>query len=419
MADDESSGIGALLAGLGGSGLRDLFGSYAGVGEAMPEAYGAKAPIMDPLVTAPLSIAKMVSGPGDLVKPNPYPEGSEGWHWYEDQRDKGMKDWSTSTAMNLAGTSAPFAPVGAAGVFGGRLAKTADLGALRTAEEMHAAGADRSAIWDKTGWFQGSDGKWRFEIPDDKAQMNPNVYGSGIPPGRWGKIAGEVWHKDLYDAYPGIRNATGMIESRAPGTGGSGSYLAPGVGEERINVQAPTPAEARSVALHELQHAVQEREGFAQGGSPAMFTQGDDAKIARDALAYRRELSRLKSQGIPDRYTPKQKDEIIRQNYAAAGMEDMFPPQAVRDVAHDVEGNPRDTLRKVMELYGTDKRLDPFSPRELYRQIPGEIEARNVQARADMTPAERRARPPWETADVSGNPILNQMFGKRVGLLER
>jgi hypothetical protein len=39
-------------------------------------------------------------------------------------------------------------------------------------------------------------------------------------------------------------------------------------------------------------------------------------------------------------------------------------------------------------------------PGELYRRTSGEVEARNVQTRRDMTPDQRRATPPWETEDV-------------------
>ena len=39
-----------------------------------------------------------------------------------------------------------------------------------------------------------------------------------------------------------------------------------------------------------------------------------------------------------------------------------------------------------------------------YARTSGEVEARNVEARRDMTPDERRAKPPWETEDVL--PIL-------------
>jgi hypothetical protein len=50
------------------------------------------------------------------------------------------------------------------GIFGGRMAKTADLNALARAERMAAENAPRESVWNETGWFQGPDQKWRFEI---------------------------------------------------------------------------------------------------------------------------------------------------------------------------------------------------------------------------------------------------------------
>ena len=80
-------------------------------------------------------------------------------------------DEAIGRAFDLAGVlgtgGMSVARPGAAGVFGGRLAKSANLDALKEAEQMGARGANRQEIWDKTGWFQGADKKWRFEIPDD------------------------------------------------------------------------------------------------------------------------------------------------------------------------------------------------------------------------------------------------------------
>lgn len=383
-----------------------------------PETY--QSPIGKALIKVLVNTAKgavdMVRGPAQLSQPNPYPYGSEEWHYYEGTREQGMRDWGAGTALNLAGASTPFAPSGAVGVFGGRLAATADRGALARAEEMHAAGADRGAIWDKTGWFRGEDGKWRFEIPDNKAVMNPNNYPQGtIPNGQFGPVAGHLWHPDLYAAYPDLRNAAAFVE-KSKGEGGSYTPAAGRAsGEETINIQAPNAARARSVALHEMQHAIQEREGFASGGSPSMFSQADDAQLARSALSYRREL-----EGLDPKLTPKQKDEIVRKRYEDAGAPDWFPSQEARSVAHDVEGNPAETLQKVMELYGTDKSVSGFKPMQLYRELPGEIEARNVQMRADVPPAWLKTKPPWETADTTPRPIMSQLFGGgRVGSLER
>jgi hypothetical protein len=385
-----------------------------------PETY--QGPLGQALVKVLLNTAKgavdTVRGPAQLSQANPYPYGSEEWHYYEDTREKGARDWGAGAALNLAGASTPFAPSGAVGVFGGRLAATADRGALAKAEEMHAAGAGRKAIWDQTGWFKGGDDKWRFEIPDYHSQMNQSWHDNGLPNGDMSPIAGQLWHKPLYQAYPDLRRITGMTEKTA-GEGGSYQPRAHGDArtfgrDEQINIQAPNAPAARSVALHEVQHAIQEREGFASGGSPSMFSQSDDAQLARSALSYRREL-----EGLDPKLTPKQKDEIIRKRYEDAGAPDWFPSQEARSVAHDVEGNPAETLQKVMELYGTDKSVSGFTPRQLYYELPGEIEARNVQARRDMTPAELKAKPPWETAGMDARPIMSRLFGGgRVGSLE-
>lgn len=47
-----------------------------------------------------------VAAPGQLMKPNPYPEGSEEASWYEDQRTKLGEQWSREAALNTMGTGA-------------------------------------------------------------------------------------------------------------------------------------------------------------------------------------------------------------------------------------------------------------------------------------------------------------------------
>lgn len=63
------------------------------------------------------------------------------------------------------------------GIFGGRGAKTADLGALERAQRMTAEGVDRDQIWKDTGWGKFPDNQWRFEISDHAAKTNsyPNT----------------------------------------------------------------------------------------------------------------------------------------------------------------------------------------------------------------------------------------------------
>jgi hypothetical protein len=59
-----------------------------------------------------------------------------------------------------------------------------------------------------------------------------------------------------------------------------------------------------------------------------------------------------------------------------------------------------------------------MDPQDLYRRHAGEVEARAVQARMNLTPDERRARPPWLDYDVpEGQQIVR--FGQDMQASER
>jgi hypothetical protein len=166
----------------------------------------------------------------------------------------------------------PMAQAGAAGIFGGKLAKTADHAALAKAEDMAAKGAPREQIWNDTGWFKGADDKWRFEIDDSASRMNPNTYQGGMPDAvQRGPAAGQLWHNEMFDAYPVLRGDE-LSVSRGPVRGsyvGALEYDTRGNVVGRFpgtaNVRAETVPQAKSVALHEMQHAIQYMEDFAKG----------------------------------------------------------------------------------------------------------------------------------------------------------
>lgn len=169
-------------------------------------------------------------------------------------------------AMNMTGTlttgGMPMAEAGAAGIFGGKLAKTADLEALQTAKDM-AGKSSPEDIWNKTGWFQGPDQQWRFEIPDNKSAIADKLGNKG---GYEGPMQGLLSHADLYEAYPWLKNinTTAWYDRslRAPVEGQYSSSINTRYGG------SGTPADVHSMLLHELQHAVQDTEGFAPGTAP-------------------------------------------------------------------------------------------------------------------------------------------------------
>jgi hypothetical protein len=119
----------------------------------------------------------------------------------------------------------------------------------------------------------------------------------------------------------------------------------------------------RSLALHELQHAIQRREGFARGGSPAAMgqyqTEYNRAKAAFDEAA--------------KTLTDKNVDDVAKSN-----------------------------AMQVMNFYGPKlRRLKELSdPQEAYRRLAGEAEARATQTRINMNEEQRRATFPLESFDV-------------------
>lgn len=170
-------------------------------------------------------------------------------------------------ASLLAGGGMPMAEAGAAGIFGGKLAKTADLRALNEAQQMVAGGKLPDEVLHATGWFRGpADHRWRFEIPDNNLRLNYMPTGEGDMAKA---VSGQMLsHPELYKAYPDLQSLGVYVtkDSRVPT--GTGMFMGR-TGTMEIN--APNQKVARSVAAHELQHGVQGIEGFSFGADPSQI----------------------------------------------------------------------------------------------------------------------------------------------------
>ena len=288
-----------------------------------------------------------------------------------------------AAALMLYGANAPF-PKPGIGVFGGRGALTANKGMLAEAEKMLAAGVPHATIRNRTGWEFGSEGKPKFEISDAESRVIPAASSERVEvPGGASRDTGfrpnkrleEVFHHPrLYEAYPWLRDMRTSLEV-GEGIRPGASYAPPTKNQKRfgrageIEVRAPTyerggvgdlfekqyasDVGARDMLLHEIQHAIQEREGFAPGSNPRQLP--------------------LKNSEV----------ETIAQNMAkrngvdwdAASLQDK--QQMIRVVRH-----------------------------RIYKAQAGEAEARNVQTRAD---SDLPSRPSWETEDIKRQ---NQMIAK-------
>lgn len=243
--------------------------------------------------------------------------------------------------------------------FAGERAMTADRRALEQAQQMEAMGRD--SVPDRfgnqpgspedthvaTGWHRGVDGKWRFEIDDSQAIVDADGLRIDRQRGVPSELGQILQHPALMEAYPDLAKVKVKIN---PAMSGIGAYHG---ASNSIEIRPPSEyakngdGSLKSVLLHEIQHAIQNHEGFARGGN---------ATEARKMPEF---------------------EQTLRQHMQQ----------------HDGELPPWDQVKP-------DHPAAVKAAREVYRRLAGEVEARNTQRRMNMDAGERRAVPPSETADV-------------------
>ena len=195
--------------------------------------------------------------------------------------------------------------------FAGEKAKTAQKkhmkAALTKAIQMEENGASRQEIFDATGWFKGKDGKWRFEIVDDFEKIHLTPLDK-----RKKATLGEIYHNAaLYKAYPPLAKMTVRVYSQADFENDNvktamGYYS---TARKEIVLNPEYRYDWKEVLVHELQHAVQDIEGFAQGGS---------GKYAREILVTRGEdISGLSDRDLWFKLGGEQEAEEVRERAEA------------------------------------------------------------------------------------------------------
>ena len=254
-------------------------------------------------------------------------------------------------------------------IFAGPGAKTADHNALGEAMRMAEGGADNETIRAATSWFQGPDKKWRFEIDDSGSVPGPLKPDEQAALGRAEMTSTTrqraLLHPQLSAAYPDTKRIGVRLDPIEDG----GTYNSlGGVGHIRTGTRGNDGNQVanRSTMLHELQHAIQQREGFARGGSPQKSPLFDEIK---------QKESQVYAQLIHPRTT----------------------------------GIERRELRKEYERLRI-ARMNA-NPYEAYRRLAGEVEARDVQARMDFTPEQRRAIAPYSSQGIAPEDMTINFLG--------
>ena len=327
--------------------------------------------------------------------------------------------------------------------YAGERAKTANVQALRDAQEMETIGADMESIRKATGWHKGRDGKWRFEIDDSEAEYRKHGDAKLLQEERYRRLmeltdkwaasyekggsalteaeenemealeeeySDRVWeekyelqdflkHDKLYTAYPMLRHATLQFQKLEAGV--NGYYSAK---NHAIVLSNELIGKPEKTLLHEIQHAIQKYEGFSGGTSPEYWARKDyeNGTSISERLQKRYDdllngLNR-EEQNRYIRYMELER-ELGQLFLADENSEDgrkYAKLEAEQDKLYE-ELWQNEWFRKLLDL---DRKIGNPSAGyyQMYRNSAGEIEARDTESRRELTAEQRR-----ETAPAYGD----------------
>ena len=324
--------------------------------------------------------------------------------------------------------------------YAGRDARNADLEALHEAERYEMQNVDAETIRQKTGWFRGADGKWRWEIDDSgmayhrggdaafsrshadyaeyqklmrkwmtgdvTAEEETRLHQLDETWGReYGRLSERVDrgnatledildHEELFRAYPQLRRTKVEFADLPKNTMGSYSPS-----QNLITLSNELRNAPESTLVHEIQHAIQNAEGFTNGSNRQYWedklTSGDE----------------IQSKGFQDAREKLIQFQLDEANEEALALKDRME----KAEAQDDDLAEYDRLWEEAEQRGLDGKINEYYelrdnyytqmnrpgnsvPSELYYNTAGEIEARDAAARRGLTAEERRGRKP-DTGD--------------------
>lgn len=260
---------------------------------------------------------------------------------------------------------------------------------LSDARFLHAQGKSIEEVHAKTGWWRDQDGGWRRRLSDSDARTTESMYRETVD-----RIADDLgldsfmidqskrpiellrdeeWmkqhnvgaltvdeildHPKLFEAYPFLTETPVTREKAAEKASGGalGSYD-PDTGVIYISPKLG-PNEAVSVLLHEIQHAIQRKEGWAKGGSPS------------SALR-----QTLKDSEVVDAVKKLLKDKAaLSAIYNDLGFNFRERQRATAGFKQSLSNKNIKELRQILDL-SDDVRY------EAYEWLMGETEARETQA---------------------------------------
>ncbi len=288
---------------------------------------------------------------------------------------------------------------------------TTRLDNLNVAREMEGADKTPQEMRLATGWEKGIDGLWRYEIPDiDLSDDIEKAYNQGRNPSVGAYLRFAIKDNGLFDAYPELLKTKIEVRDIEKGEA-KGSFQ---LSNNTIVINRLLDRDAfKSTLIHEIQHAIQEIEGFAKGGNREAINK---YRTANNGLLSA--INKVDATVKFDEWVKDNKDilmpllknskgdvmDLIRKKFAAT------LPERTATIYLDKIKQAKSIYVENQIAIGGDKAIG-LTDYEIYHRLSGEVEARNAQTRINLTDEQRRQKLLSETADVAPEDQIILMNG--------
>lgn len=235
---------------------------------------------------------------------------------------------------------------------------------LNDAKALEKKGANPKDIFIQTGWEKGTDGKWKYDMQEGKVEFKKTDSG---------KLEDVLDYTELFAKYPDAKNIDIVFNPKIDFEG----MFDPAKNRIFINPSSGLK-EARLTLLHEIQHWIQNKEGFSKGVN---------TESARKVIENKINEAKSKT------------EKTVLNKFKSLISSKQTNPSEIKE-----------TLSRLQEI----SQKEDF---KLYESIAGEVEARNVEGRFDMSAEKRAIIPLSETEDVARDEQIVLFQGEQGAML--
>jgi hypothetical protein len=251
-------------------------------------------------------------------------------------------------------------------VIGARGMTIKELDTLQKAMELERAGKSKLQVLKETGmWYPKGDPQYRMEISDATMQIRPGKTQ------RITTVGNFIDHPELFARYPELKDVKLIFSSKV-----NGGLFNPNKMTIKLNSRLSRDS-AKGLILHELQHYIQELEGWKSKG----------ANIAQGNFPYTANYGEREARGTQQR------------RYMTTEQRRQFP-QAI----HQYYDQRR--LREISESLTEREKLEKISPTYAF---PSKGEIENWMGQWERTPTGKELKDAENISDVAVQNFLKSI----------